>query len=158
MATVPTISSFRASPDNATVLQNLGLLSELAGTWEGKGFNLIARPDFVQKSNLFLQLNETHETLKFDPIGSPIPNRGFGQPDISLAGLTYLQKIHDAANGGALHIEPGIWITQPNAAYPPEAAAAGQQLIARMGTIPHGNSLLAQGIAAPFAGDPVLAS
>jgi hypothetical protein len=154
--TVTTISSIRNSPDNATVLQNLGLLSELAGTWEGEGFNLIARPDFSQGTNLFLQLNNTHETLKLDPIGSPIPNRGFGQNDIALFGLTYLQKIHDAATGGALHIEPGIWITQPNTTYPPEAAPTGQQLIARMGTIPHGNSLLAQGIAAPFTGDPVL--
>jgi hypothetical protein len=150
------IPSERPSPDNATVLQNLGLLAELAGNWEGEGFNLIARPDFAQKTNLFLQLNDTHETLKFDPIGSPIPNRGFGQTDIALAGLTYLQKIHDAGGAGALHIEPGIWVTQPNTTYPPEAAAAGQQLIARMGTIPHGNSLLAQGIAAKFTGDPVL--
>jgi hypothetical protein len=153
---LPLISDIRRSPDNETVLKNLGLLAELAGTWEGEGFNLIARPDFVQNSNLFLQLNNTHETLKLDPIGSPIPNRGFGQPDIALAGLTYLQKIHDAGNGGALHIEPGIWVTQPNTTYPPEAAPAGQQLIARMGTIPHGNSLLAQGVAAPFTGDPVL--
>src|SRR5271169_5374941 len=111
--TVTRISSVRHSPDNATVLQNLGLLSELAGTWEGEGFNLIARPDFVQKTNLFLQLNDTHETLRFEPIGSPIPNRGFGQADIALAGLTYLQKIHDASGAGALHIEPGIWVTQP---------------------------------------------
>jgi hypothetical protein len=153
---VSSISDIRRSPDNETVLKNLGLLSELAGTWEGEGFNLIARPDFVQNSNLFLQLNNTHETLKLDPIGSPIPNRGFGQADIALAGLTYLQKIHDAGNGGALHIEPGIWVTQPNTTYPPEAAPAGKQLIARMGTIPHGNSLLAQGIASPFTGDPVI--
>src|ERR1700679_395034 len=102
------IPSERPSPDNATVLQNLGLLAELAGNWEGEGFNLIARPDFAQKTNLFLQLNDTHETLKFDPIGSPIPNRGFGQCDIALFGLTYLQKIRDAGKAGALHIEPGI--------------------------------------------------
>lgn len=153
---VTSIPSFRITPDNATVLQKLGLLSELAGTWEGEGFNLIARPDFHDRTNLFLQLNLTHETLKMDPIGSPIPNRGFGQDDIELAGLTYLQKIHDAANGGALHIEPGIWIKQPNTTYPVEAAPNGQQLIARMGTIPHGNSLLAQGVASTFAGDPTL--
>jgi hypothetical protein len=155
--TLDTISSIRNSPDNATVLENLGHLAELAGNWEGEGFNLIARPDFKQKSNLFLQLNNTHETLKMDPIGSPIPNRGFGQKDIRLFGLTYLQKIHDAGNAGALHIEPGIWIKQPDTTYPIETAPAGQQLIARMGTIPHGNSLLAQGVAAPFTGDPVLA-
>jgi hypothetical protein len=150
------ISSVRISPDNATVLSNLGLLKELAGTWHGNGFNLIARPDFEGNANLYLQLNQTHETLKIDPIGSSIPNRGFGQNDIELFGLTYLQKISDASTGGALHIEPGIWVTQPATTYPPETAPAGAQIIARMGTIPHGNSLLAQGIAAPFTGDPTL--
>ena len=155
--TVPCVlPAARPSPDNETVLKELGLLSELAGSWEGDGFNLIARPDFGQKANLFLQLNNTRETLKIDPIGSPIPNRGFGQCDIALFGLTYLQKIRDAGKAGALHIEPGIWITQPTTSYPPEAAPAGQQLIARMGTIPHGNLMLAQGVAAHFAGDPVL--
>lgn len=78
MATVPNVSDIRNSPDNQTVLNDLGLLAELAGTWEGHGFNLIARPDFVQGTNLFLQLSDTDETLKFDPIGSPIPNRIFG--------------------------------------------------------------------------------
>jgi hypothetical protein len=150
------ISSVRISPDNATVLKNLGLLQELAGTWRGEGFNLIARPDFEGKANLYLQLNQTHESLTIDPIGSSIPNRGFGQNDIELFGLTYLQKISDAHHGGALHIEPGIWITQPDTSYPSETAPKGSQLVARMGNIPHGNSLLAQGIATPFMGDPVL--
>lgn len=150
------ISSVRFSPDNATVLQNLGGLQGLVGSWHGEGFNLIARPDFEDSTNLYLQLNQTYETFKADPIGSPIPNRGFGQPDICLYGLTYLQKISDAATGGALHIEPGIWITQPATQYPPENAPASAQIIARMGTIPHGNSLLAQGICQPFTGTPIL--
>ncbi|MDQ6663314.1 MAG: hypothetical protein M3Z23_02850, partial [Acidobacteriota bacterium] len=89
------ISSVRISPDNATILAQLGHLKELAGTWEGEGFNLIARPDFEDKANLYLQLNRTLEHLKIDPIGSNIPNRGFGQKDINLFGLTYLQKISD---------------------------------------------------------------
>jgi hypothetical protein len=164
MSTPPVLSDIRRSPDNQTVLRDLGLLAELAGTWEGKGFNLIARPDFVQGTNLFLQLNDTHETLKFDPIGSPIPNRTFGPNpnanppfhDLKLNGLTYLQKIHDAQSGGALHIEPGMWVRQPNTDYPPEKAPKDQELVFRLGTIPHGNSLLAQGIASKFDGDPVL--
>jgi hypothetical protein len=134
----------------------LGLLANLAGTWKGHGFNLIARPDFHDKTDLYLQLNHTRETLTFTTIGSPIPNRGFGQDDISLFGLTYLQQISDAAKDGALHIEPGIWITQPNTQFPPENVPAPTQIIARMGTIPHGNSLLAEGIAEPFNGPPVL--
>jgi len=148
------IHSRRFAPGTPT--DNLGLLTELAGTWIGDGFNLIARPDFHDKTDLYLQLNQTKEHLQFTPIGSPIPNRGFGQDDIDLFGLTYLQKISDAGEDGALHIEPGIWVTQPATTFPADSAAAPAQLVARMGTIPHGNSLLAQGIAEPFRGPPVL--
>ena len=150
---IPTV---RIAPDNCTVANNLGLLGELAGTWEGEGFNLIARPAFELGANLYLQLNQTREVLKIDPIGSPIPNRGFGQDDIELSGLTYLQKISDVFTGGALHIEPGIWITQPTTKYPAETVPPGARIIARMGSIPHGNALLAEGIAEHFSGPPTL--
>ena len=150
------IPSTRISPDNATVLQNLGLLAELAGTWHGTGFNLIGRPDFQDNANVFLELNLTNETLTFDPIASSIPNRGTFQPDIELFGLTYLQKISDATTGGALHIEPGIWVTQPPTTQPPLAPPTNAQLVARLGNIPHGNSILVEGIAASFSGPPVI--
>jgi hypothetical protein len=152
------VPSVRIAPTSQSVLDRLGLLADLAGTWEGTGFNLIARPDFEDKANLYLQLNQTDETLKFDPIGSAIPNRGFGQGDIELFGLTYLQKIHDAPTGGAMHIEPGIWITQGPTTYPPEVAPAGDQIISRMASIPHGNSLLARGVASRFEGPPTIAA
>ncbi len=144
----PHISASRFAPADATA--ELGLLKHLAGTWEGEGFNLIARPAFNYGTDLFLQLNRTRETLKFDPIGSPIPNRGFEQQDINLYGLTYLQKINDFFTGSALHIEPGIWVRQPNTSAPSEVAPAGAEIIARMGSIPHGNAILAQGTAARF--------
>ncbi len=150
-ADISRISSVRLSPDRATVSEQLGLLDGLAGTWEGRGFNLIARPDKQGGSPLFLELNQTHEILKFDPIGSPIPNRGFAQDDILLFGLTYLQKITDSVTGGALHIEPGIWVTQPATTAPSETPPKGAQIVARMGNIPHGNSLLAQGLAIPVS-------
>src|SRR5277367_6871528 len=150
----PRIPSVRISPDNATVLQNLGLLAELAGNWHGTGFNLVARPDFEDQTNVFLELNLTNETTKFDPISSSIPNRGFAQPDIELFGLTYLQKISDATTGGALHIEPGIWVMQPPTSQPPESAPVGGQIVARMGNIPHGNSVLIGGAATKFTGGP----
>ncbi len=152
----PRIPSVRISPDNETVLKNLGLLADLAGNWHGKGFNLVARPDFEDQTNVFLELNLTSETTKFDPISSSIPNRGFGQPDIELFGLTYLQKISDATTGGALHIEPGIWITQPATSDPPLSPPAGGQLVSRMANIPHGNSMLAQGVATSFNGPPTI--
>jgi hypothetical protein len=145
----PRVSSVRFSSDSDTGAEQLGLLNELNGTWHGTGFNLIARPDKQGGSPLFLELNQTNETLKFDAISSPIPNRGFAQDDITLFGLTYLQRISDAVTQGALHIEPGIWVTQPATTAPSEQAPAGAQIVARMGNIPHGNALLAQGLAIP---------
>ncbi len=153
----PRVPAVRLAAGNATVLQQLGLLADLAGTWSGSGFNLIARPNFHDDANLYLQLNQTHETLTIEPLGSPIPNRGFGQDDIELFGLSYLQKISDVPTGGALHFEPGLWVTQPPTSYPPETAEPGEQLIFRMGSIPHGNALLAEGTAAAFTGTPTLA-
>jgi hypothetical protein len=143
----PRPPSVRLSPDTTGVLADLGLLADFAGNWHGHGFNLIARPDHDGGGPLFLELNQTEETLKIDPIGSPIPNRVFAMEDITLFGLTYLQKISDSVTGGALHIEPGIWITQPAITAPVENPPPGGQIVARMGNIPHGNSLLAQGSA-----------
>jgi hypothetical protein len=145
------IPSIRISPDRITAGKKLGFLAELLGTWEGEGFNLIARPDKEGKSPLFLELNQTFETLSFIPISSSIPNRGDVVDDIELFGLTYLQKISDSVTKGALHIEPGIWI------HIPSQDAGATQSVARMGNIPHGNSLLAQGTAIkldPFKGNP----
>jgi hypothetical protein len=150
---IPTV---RKIADNATVLNELGLLAELAGTWHGTGFNLVARPDFEDETNVFLELNLTSETTEFSPISSSIPNRGFAQPDIELFGLTYLVQISDATTGGALHIEPGIWVTQPATSEPLLSPPPGGQLVTRMANIPHGNSLLAQGIATPFNGPPTI--
>jgi hypothetical protein len=143
------IPSIGLSPERQTVSKQLGLLRDLTGTWEGRGFNLIARPDKQGGGPLFLELNQTQEALKIDPISSSIPNPGSAQDDIDLFGLTYLQKISDTVTGGALHIEPGIWVTQPATTAPPETSAAGTQIVARMATIPRGNALLAQGSAIP---------
>jgi hypothetical protein len=150
---IPTI---RQAPPSEQILANLGLLADLAGTWHGRGFNLVARPDKEGAANLYLELNQTQETLKFDPISTSIPNRGFAQNDIELFGLTYLQKISDSVTGGALHIEPGIWIRQPDTTAPSESAPSGAQLVGRMGSIPHGNAILAEGVARNFTGAPVL--
>ena len=139
------IPSIRRSPSRSVVDNNLGLLAGLAGTWTGEGFNLIARPDTKAGAPLFLELNHTFETLRITPISSTIPNRGDAVPDTELFGLTYLQEVTDEVTKGALHIEPGIWIHNPaddNAKVNPPT-----QSVARMGTIPHGTSILAQGTA-----------
>ena len=150
------VENVRITPDLATISADLGLLADLGGTWRGHGFNLIARPDFQGNAPLYLQLNQTDETIQIDPIGSPVPDRGFGQDDIELFGLNYLDKISDQFTDGALHIETGFWMTQPSTTYPPETPPGGGQIIARLATIPHGTSVLVQGAATAFAGPPTL--
>lgn len=152
------IETPRLSPPAASVVSHLGLLGELAGRWSGEGFNLIGRPDHQGNATVYLQLNRTRETLKVKPIGSPVPNRGRLQDDIALYGLTYLQRITDAATDGALHIEPGIWVVQPTTTHPPQGGPDGTQVVTRMGSVPHGNSFLAQGLAETFSGPPTLTS
>src|SRR5205807_1042923 len=68
------IPSFRAALEPDSLISNLGLLSKLPGRWAGKGFNLIARPDFEGHNDIFLELNLTNEELDFRSIGSAIPN------------------------------------------------------------------------------------
>jgi hypothetical protein len=145
------IPSIRKALSRAEDTANLGFIANLSGTWEGVGFNLIARPDKQGNSPLFLELNQTFETLSVIPIASTIPNRGNQTDDVSLFGLTYLQKVTDLTTKGALHIEPGIWI------HVPSQDQGETQSVARMGTIPHGNSMLATGTAIeldPFNGNP----
>jgi hypothetical protein len=141
----------RASAPHETNLNRLGPLADLPGSWRGKGFNLIFLPDFHDHKTFRLKLNATMETLDFTIIGGPVPNRGSGQDDINIFGLTYLQRVTDANNSEALHIEPGIWLHVPPTTDPPVASAT----VVRQATIPHGDSLLAIGNVIPtIAGGP----
>ncbi len=137
-----------AAPD-----QGLGLLAGLAGSWSGQGFNAIWRPH-TGASDHFLELNVTNDRIDLEVINGNIPNRGLVQGQIFMHGLTYLQQISDAnvkVNGApaGLHIEPGVWINVPSLTDPQEPAA-----IARLASIPHGTTILVQGITATAAGGP----
>lgn len=129
--------------------EELGVLAGLRGAWNGNGFNLIARPDHQHKKTFSLELNETKEVLEFTSISGQIPNRGSEQDDIFFLGLTYLQRVSEASGSGGLHIEPGIWLNVPETEAPKAPAS-----IVRLATIPHGNSLLAQGHGFEVAGGP----
>ncbi len=124
----------------AAVANPLGPLAGLAGKWSGQGFNVIWRPDHKPGQDHFLELNVTSEQLEFDPISGPIPNRGLLQADINMFGLTYLQQISDANLNAGLHIEPGLWAAVPQTADPKEPPT-----VARLASIPHGTTILAQG-------------
>jgi hypothetical protein len=131
------IPSFRGVAPLGPLSEQLGPLQNLPGRWSGFGFNLIARPDFQGGNDIFLELNRTKENIQFTAIGSNVPNRGSRQDDINLFGVTYLQQISDATPpGGALHIEPGIWLTVPATQVPAKGPT-----VTRLATIPHGDAI-----------------
>lgn len=148
-----------------TALQ-LGPLASLVGSWSGPGFNAIWRPDNIQPPansaiHRFLELNLTHDSFEFHVIPGAVPNRGFNtQADLQLDGLHYLQRTRDAdpppfsTAGQALHIEPGLFMNVPGS-----EANSEQATIVRMGSIPHGTTVLMQGPnpgAEPTAGAPTI--
>ncbi len=136
------LSSYRAASTHQATADRLGPLQDLPGFWEGTGFSLIARPNFSggNENGIFLELNLLRETIEFTPIGSPVFNRGSLQDDIAIYGLTYLHRVTDGTTGGALHIEPGLWLN-----IPPTTEPASDTSIARLATIPHGNSICTVG-------------
>jgi hypothetical protein len=127
----------------ADVANPLGRLAGLEGKWSGTGFNVIWRPNSTEDQDRFLELNVTQETLEFSRIPGEIPNRGFLQPDMVMFGLTYFQQITDKNLGAGLHFEPGIWAHVPKTTNPREPVT-----IVRMASIPHGTTIVAQGVSA----------
>jgi hypothetical protein len=140
--------------DSTASASPLGPLAALAGKWAGQGFNVIWRPHHPDAAqDRFLELNVTSEQLEFAPISGTIPNRGLLQPDISMTGLTYLQQISDKNLKAGLHIEPGLWISVPATSDPTETAT-----VARLASIPHGTTILAQGTASTSATGPTISA
>src|SRR5580658_1680184 len=165
-----------------TALQ-LGPLAFLQGSWRGPGFNAIWRPDNPQSRPLtnppnqtkrLLELNLTHDSFHFQVIPGVVPNRGLNpQPDLGLYGLHYLQRTSDrdpapspsvipagysTTAGQALHIEPGLFMNVP-AAIAGTPPPGNTQTIVRMGSIPHGTTVLMQGPnpgMIPTAGKPII--
>ena len=145
-------------PDpNQPPVADYGLLAGLEGTWTGDGFNAIWRPNLLSSGqDRFLDLNVTRETLAISEIQGPIPNRGLLQPDLFMAGLSYLQQISDAnlepPNDG-LHLEPGVWLNIPATTNPAVSAT-----VARLASIPHGVTVLLQGLSSGASGPPSIPS
>jgi hypothetical protein len=144
---------------------NLGALASLPGSWRGSGFNVMWRPDnsknpLFDEIHRFLELNLTNDSFDFHVIPGVVPNRGAGtQADLELYGLHYLQRVSDAdvlpvqTAGEALHIEPGLFMNVP------ESENHKAPSIVRMGSIPHGVTVLMQGKApstVPVDGPPVI--
>ena len=141
------VPDFRA----ASPAPKLGPLASLPGNWSGHGFNLIARPDLTADNGFFLELNPTDENLRFSSIGGPIPNRGSVMDDIELHGVHYLQRIFDHASGGAIHLEPGVWLSIPATTQPEEP-----ETVVRLASLLHGSAILAQGTSTLLDNPPII--
>lgn len=155
----------------------LGPLSQLPGTWKnlpglpGRGWNMIALPFATAASNLNYRLlvNQYDEELNFTLVDKGVPNRGIrksstGSPvqsDQFLVTLDYQQVIAQIAAddfpqsgqaggpGLPIHHEPGLWLYMAN------EVIDGFD-IARLASIPHGDSALALGSSSESPGAPVI--
>lgn len=145
---------------------SLGPLAELRGTWSSpvQGWNLIALPfkDPSAPFNYRLLMNQYGETLEFSFVDENIPNRGIdpgadGITDQLITGLDYQQVINQVAaedspasgllasnepGKNGIHHEPGLLLHIMNKTTQDD----GENLsVARLATIPHGDSVLAMG-------------
>jgi len=156
---------------------DLGPLKLLPGKWKSvpnQGWNMIALPFFDNNSpanerfNYRMLVNAFDEELNFSLVDKGVPNRGLGHDDNGgvrfntdqlVVTLDYEQMITqtDSADfpvsglaggpGLPIHHEPGLWLHMIN------ENTNGIDL-ARLATIPHGNSLLALGSSSREDGAP----
>lgn len=160
----------------------LGPLQFFPGTWKSgpRGWNMIALPfDTATPFGFRVLMNQYRERLVFSIVDKNVPNRGIDQhpnptqnTDQFLVTLDYQQSIDqievddepvtgEATRGPAcdadcppndedclaIHHEPGLWLHML------DRRTNGLD-IARLATIPHGNSVLALGKSEPINGAP----
>lgn len=154
---------------------DLDVLKLLPGTWKndpgmkGRGWNAIALPFASPDSGIDYRLlvNQYDEVLKFTLVDKGVKNRGIKRNGASIntdqvvVALDYEQRIEQllAADFPAsglqgdpdttIHHEPGLWLFMTN-----EAEKTSN--IGRLGTIPHGDSLLALGAGEVTNGPPTI--
>lgn len=152
---------------------DLGPFAQLPGVWinePGKpacGYNMISLP-YAQPGGPLdyrLLLNRYKEKLEFDLVNKAVANRGIQRGDSIVESdqfvvtLDYMQGIAQEAaadfpdsglagpGGMGIHREPGLWLHMKN------QVKDGVD-IARLSTIPHGNSVLALGTSREYEGAP----
>lgn len=173
----------RLSNRAAPAPPDLGPLQKLPGVWVGRGtgWNMIALP--FQKApapptgfKFRVLMNQYDEELRFTFVDDDVPNRGLtrpGNPDFDqfVVTLDYQQKIaqvaaedrpHSGLAGAAglpIHHEPGLWLYEKNRRAKDDELSRGEATeveldVARLASIPHGNSVLALGHSAVHEGMP----
>jgi hypothetical protein len=146
----------------------LGPLARLPGIWKSKGhgWNMIALPHSTAPNGFRLLLNQYDENLTFGPkVISGVQNRGI-LTDQHLVAMQYVQDVTQVASKDSIgsldtpdtpkgiapiHHEPGLFmhLGTPVSSDPSKATFD----LARLATIPHGDSVLAMGSATAIGGD-----
>ncbi len=156
-------------PDADDPMGPLRLLQRKWVSLPGRGWNMIALPFETKPGEGFnyrLLVNQYNETLDFTLVDKGVPNRGLplgpnpsADPDQRLAALDYVQQISQIAAddfpvsgkagdpGLPIHHEPGLWL------HIIDENTNGLD-IARLATIPHGDSVLALGTSEESDGPP----
>jgi hypothetical protein len=161
--------------NNAADEEALGDLSQLVGTWKNTstlknhGYNMIPLPVDFRPFHYKLLLNQYNEQLTFKIADAASINRG-KTGDQKLAALAYEQEIFQSCAaeyperefdekypggqmnlepGSKIHFETGMWLNIRN-------QITNNLNIARMGTIPHGDAVLAMGQSSVADGAPII--
>lgn len=179
----PLPNQVRALSMNLPPRMNLGPLKHLLGAWNavGTGWNMIALPFHGAPASpggfkYRVLMNQYDEQLLFTFVDDGVKNRGLLRPgtvgfDQVVTAVDYQQKIVQVAaddqptsafaggTGLAIHHEPGLWLYEHNRRTKEDRIEGGQikevQLdIARLASVPHGNSVLALGKSATQRGMP----
>ena len=140
---------------------NLGPLAPLVGTWKGSGgWNIIAVPAPGGQEAFTLLVEPIIDTITFKPILALVPNRGGNVGLMEIPGLYYEQTVYLQTEPTQLmHIENGMWLLLPLPQPPMPGSAkprGWQPQVARLSTIPHGNSLVAVGGVTEGDGGPIM--
>jgi hypothetical protein len=168
----PELEAFAA---RVPVAVDLGPLTPLLGVWKanGTGWNMIALPfeDAPAPPNGFdfrVLMNQYDEELSFTFVDDDVPNRGRLRlpntvSDQMVVTIDYQQKISQVAAedrppsplagppGLGIHHEPGLWLYMKNLQSVDDESVVD---VARLASIPHGNSVLAVGHSAQHEGMP----
>jgi hypothetical protein len=177
MLNSPQANSLQLNPRRVTQAvvgdPDLGPFINLPGVWTnegrfpGRGWNMIALPFGGGQFGYRLLMNQSNETLTVTVADKGVPNRGLGarpdpvSGDQTIIALDYEQLVSQIAVDDfpqtdltrtipkPIHHEPGLFLNMAN-------KVDNDLVIARLGTIPHGDSVLALGRVTTTEGAPVM--